>query len=73
MIKSLSPYYITTPWVNPSLGFTAESYRLKIWVWSGDLSTPPSDANYEITKNNPEAFPQSFFNYILLIKSTNAE
>lgn len=53
MIKSLSPYYITVPFVDPDTTDTCTAYTLKLYVWDGNYSTPPDDASYSITKNNP--------------------
>ena len=52
MIKSLSPYYVTTPWLNPVGGNQANSYTMLIYVWNGDKNTPPSTPTYQFTKNN---------------------
>lgn len=46
MIKTLSPYYVTIPWL------TAISYTLKIYVWDGLKSAVPTTASYSITKIN---------------------
>jgi hypothetical protein len=54
MIKSLSPYYVTTPFVSPASGDTCTSYLLEIYVWNGDradIMTP----TYTITILNQEA------------------
>jgi hypothetical protein len=53
MIKSLSPYYVTTPFVSPASGDTCTSYLLEIYVWNGakdDVLTP----TYTITILNQE-------------------
>lgn len=55
MIKSLSPYYINIPFVSPLTGATAISYTLNLFVWNGIKTTPPSEAQYRITKTNPTA------------------
>ena len=55
MIKTLSPYYVTTPFVSPETGETCTSYTLNIYVWDGDSDSPPSTPNYQITKSNPTA------------------
>jgi hypothetical protein len=55
MIKTLSPYYITIPFVAPLSGLTSASFTLKLFIWNGSKSTPPSEATYEITKENPTA------------------
>jgi hypothetical protein len=53
MIKTLSPYYINIPFVDPITDETCTSYTLKIYVWDGDKDTPPATTSYSITKNNP--------------------
>lgn len=53
MIKSLSPYYLTIPFVAPASGLTCESYTLEIFVWDGLKSAVPATPSYEITKKNP--------------------
>ena len=52
MIKSLSAYYLTTPWVSPLTGATCTEYTLNIYVWDGEQASPPMVADYEITKKN---------------------
>ena len=52
MIKSLSAYYLSTPWVSPLTGATATEYTLSIYVWDGEQAAPPLQADYEITKKN---------------------
>lgn len=53
MIKTLSPYYITIPFVDPITDETCTSYTLKIYVWDGVKATPPVTESYALTKNNP--------------------
>jgi len=53
MIKTLSPYYLSVPFVNPQTSVTSTYYTLSIHVWDGDLSAPPATPNYVITKQNP--------------------
>lgn len=53
MIKTLSPYYLTIPFVDPITTDTCTAYTLKIYVWDGVKATPPVDASYSLTKNNP--------------------
>ncbi len=53
MIKTLSPYYLTIPFVSPLTGITCTFYTLKIYVWDGIKSAVPAVASYSITKNNP--------------------
>ena len=52
MIRSLSPYYASVPWVSPATGDTSTSYTLSVYVWSGDKATPPAQPEYTFTKNN---------------------
>ncbi len=55
MIKTLSPYYVTTPFVT-SGGVTCTKYTMEIFVWTGNKITDvPSTTTYEITINNPTA------------------
>jgi len=57
MIRSLSPYYITTPWINPLGGAVlGESYTITILVWDGLKTSPPaadSTNSYTKTQENP--------------------
>lgn len=53
MIKTLSPYYLTIPFVDPVTTETCTSYTLKIYVWDGVKATPPVAESYAISKNNP--------------------
>lgn len=55
MIKSNSPYYITTPLVSAASGITSQNYELSVWVWDGLKSSPPATATYTTTKNNSTA------------------
>ena len=52
MIKSLSPYYITTNFENATTAVISTYYILNLYVWSGDKNTPPAEPNYTITKQN---------------------
>ena len=53
MIKSLSPYYVTIPFVSPLSGLTSNSYTLQVFVWNGAKNSPPALPVYEFTKSNP--------------------
>ena len=53
MIKNLSPYYVTIPFVAPLSGLTCTEFTLQIFVWDGQKSTPPTSAVYETTIKNP--------------------
>jgi len=55
MIKSLSPYYITIPFVSPLSSLTCTAYTLQIFVWNGAKNEPPTTPSYEFTKPNPTA------------------
>ena len=52
MIKSLSPYYLTIPWVAPISEEICTSYTLQIFVWNGLKNIVPVNPSYEITKDN---------------------
>lgn len=52
MIKSLSPYYITIPFVAPLSGLTCTSFTLKLYVWNGSKTTPPTEPTFVQTKEN---------------------
>lgn len=51
-IKTLSPYYVYVPLINPLTLVVCESYTLKLYVWDGSKVASPSTPNYEITKIN---------------------
>jgi len=52
MIKTLSPYYVTTPWTYIQ-ALVATAYTLKIYIWTGNkISDAPATTTYEITINN---------------------
>ena len=53
MIKSLSPYYLTIPFVAPISEEICTSYTLQIFVWNGLKNIVPSVPTYEVTKLNP--------------------
>jgi len=53
MIKSNSPFYISTPFVSAASGITSQNYELSVWVWDGVKASPPAAANYTTTKGNP--------------------
>lgn len=53
MIKNLSPYYVTIPFVSPLTSLTCTSYTMQLFVWNGSKSTPPTEPVYEFTKQNP--------------------
>ena len=59
MIKSLSPYYITIPFVAPLSGLTCTSFTLKLYVWNGDKGTPPTEPTFIQTKENPTSSTSS--------------
>jgi hypothetical protein len=53
MIKTLSPYYVTVPFVSPLTSLVCTSYTLRIFVWNGSKNATPNESTYEITKKNP--------------------
>ena len=53
MIKTLSPYYLSIPFVDPVTSETCTAYTLKLYVWDGVKATPPTGASYSFTKSNP--------------------
>tara|TARA_R110000782_G_scaffold108859_1_gene197558 strand:+ start:603 stop:1673 length:1071 start_codon:yes stop_codon:yes gene_type:complete len=53
MIRSISPYYITTPFVSANTSLTCTSYTLSIFIWDGLKASVPATASIEQTKNNP--------------------
>jgi len=53
MYKTLSPHYITTPFVSPATALTCTSYTLYVYVWKGLEASVPSTPSYQITKDNP--------------------
>ena len=55
MIKSLSPYYITTPWISPLTSQIATSYTLEVFVWNGGKGNSGTIPTYSITKDNIES------------------
>lgn len=55
MIKTLSPYYITVPFVNPTTTDVCNSFVLKLYVWNGAKNAVPSAAEYEKTVLNASA------------------
>lgn len=60
MIKTLSPYYITIPWLAPLSSEVATSVVVQIFVWNGSKSTPPTNATYEVTKDNATESSDTF-------------
>ncbi len=59
MIKTLSSYYLTIPLVSPLSGLTAQSVELRLYVWNGEKSAPPTEETYKLTEPNPEALTNS--------------
>lgn len=55
MIKTLSPYYISIPLVNPNSLVVCQSYTINLFIWSGNKTSVPSVPDYEITKINAAA------------------
>ena len=60
MIKTLSSYYLSVPLVSPLTSLTCTSFKLKIYIWNGDKTTPPVDATLEFTEQNPEALTSNY-------------
>ena len=52
MIRSLSPYYLSIPWVSPSSLLPCISYTLKVFVWEGSKASVPAQPEYQFTKVN---------------------
>ena len=52
MIKSLSPNYITIPWLSPLTGEVSSAYKLQIFIWDGLKASVPIAPYYEISKSN---------------------
>lgn len=49
MIKTLSPYYLTIPLVNPTTSVVCETFTLKVYIWNGNKTAVPSITEYEST------------------------
>ncbi len=49
MIKTLSPYYLTIPLVNPMTEVVCDTFLLKVYIWDGNKTAVPSIAEYEST------------------------
>jgi len=52
MIKSLSPYYISTPFISPLTSETCSEYKMQLFIWDGLKASVPAEPEYEITKTN---------------------
>lgn len=53
MIKSISPYYLSIPFVSPLTSAICTSYTLQIFVWEGSKFDVPTTPIYQSTKKNP--------------------
>lgn len=53
MIKTLSPYYLSIPFVSTNTGLTCENYEVSVFVWNGLKASVPASATYTLTKDNP--------------------
>ena len=53
MIKSLSPFYLTIPFINPATSLACSSYKIVLYVWNGSKNQALTNPTYEVTKNNP--------------------
>lgn len=51
-IKTLSPYYVSVPLINPITGVVCSSYTAKIYVWTGSKVAAPATPEYVMTKIN---------------------
>lgn len=53
MILTRSPYYKIVPWRRPSDNEIVDSYKLELFIWTGDKVTDkPLFSTYDITKEN---------------------
>lgn len=52
MIKTLSPYYVTVPFVDPLTSSPCVNYTLRIYVWNGNKASVPATPSYVMTKTN---------------------
>jgi hypothetical protein len=59
MIKTLSPYNITIPYLSPLTGLVCTEFTMKLYIWKGLKTAIPVTASYEITKSNPELLETS--------------
>lgn len=53
MIKTLSPYYKTIPWMSPSSGTLPDKYILELYIWDGLKTSVPVTVSYELENVNP--------------------
>ena len=54
MIKSLSPYYVNTPFISPLTSEQCTEYKLQLYVWNGSLVNVPATPTYEKTILNTD-------------------
>ena len=52
MIKALSSYYLSIPFLSPLTGATCTSYTVNLYIWSGLKSAVPATPIYTISKDN---------------------
>ena len=52
MIKSLSPFNVTTSWISGITGLTCISYTLEIFVWNGSKANSGLIPTYSVQKDN---------------------
>ncbi len=52
MIKTISTYKKSIPFVSPLTSETCTSYKLNVYVWSGLKASVPASTSYEVTKQN---------------------
>jgi len=52
MIKTLSPYWLSIPFVSPLTSLVCTEFRLQVFVWNGNKLSPPASTSWEITVKN---------------------
>ena len=55
MIKTLSPYYVSIPLVNPNTLVVCNSYEINLFIWKGNKTAVPAVPEYYITQINAAA------------------
>lgn len=53
MIRALSPYYVTIPFVSANTTLKCTDYTLRLFIWPVAKASRPGTANYTFTKGNP--------------------
>lgn len=54
MIKALTPYYVTIPFIAPVSGLVCDYFIINFYVWAGDKTSVPGTPTYIVTINNVE-------------------